>query len=160
VVTQLAKPPPQPKMLEMLRYQAIAWIGIIGGAATLFTNLSVVLNLADWARWLVAHWHEWTSAVWQWCFSVIHIKVLPPWAGLLSFLSFGILIAFSQRMVAAKAQKKTHVGISDEPALPLLRTRTVAAVATILNVPVLITLGERKLSALMFEWFRGQNAIL
>src|SRR5262249_33221192 len=66
------------------------------------------------------------------------------------------LIAFSQRMVAAKAQKKTHLGMSDEPALPLLRTRTVAAVATILNVPVLIVWGERKLTALVAEWFKGR----
>jgi len=159
VVTQLAKPAPQPRMLQMLRYQMLTWMGIVGGTVTLFTNLSGILNLADWARWLVTHWHEWTSGFWQWCFSFIHIKVPPHWAGLLSFLLFGMLIAFSQRMVAAKAQKKLALGV-DEPALPLLRIRTAVAVAMIVLVPVLLLLGGSQVTALIAEWFKGQYVLL
>jgi len=59
-------------------------------------------------------------------------------------MSFGMLIAFSQRMIAAKALKKTYLGVSDEPALPLLRIRTAVAVATIVLMP---TVGE-----LFGEW--------
>jgi len=70
--------------------------------------------------------------------------VPPHWGGLLSFMSFGMLIAFSQRMIAAKALKKTYLGVSDEPALPLLRIRTAVAVATIVLMP---TVGE-----LFGEW--------
>src|SRR5262245_25100581 len=43
VVSQLAKPAVQPSTLRVatrtLRYQALTWVGILGGAITLFTNL-------------------------------------------------------------------------------------------------------------------------
>src|SRR5262249_45975462 len=52
VVAQLSKPQIRPSALwlasKTLRYQALTWIGIIGGAITLFSNLQGVLNLADW----------------------------------------------------------------------------------------------------------------
>src|SRR5262245_48103313 len=60
VVAQLARPQVQPGGLWLatrtLRYQALTWVGIIGGAITLFSNLQGVLDLADWAHWLVEHW--------------------------------------------------------------------------------------------------------
>ena len=59
VVAQLAKPAVQPRALwavsATLRYQVLTWVGIIGGAITLFANLRGVLDLADWARWLYFH---------------------------------------------------------------------------------------------------------
>jgi len=137
IVTQMAKPAPQPKALHVLRYQMLTWMGIVGGTVTLFTNLSGILNLADWARWLVTHWHEWTSAFWQWCFSFIHIKVPQYWTGLLSFLFFGTVIAFSQRMIATKAHKRiSNLLASGAPALPLLSIKTAIAVTVIVLMPV------------------------
>jgi len=127
VLTQLAKPAPQPKMLQTLRYQALTWIGIVGGAVTLFTNLSGILNLADWASWLVTHWHEWTAAFWQWCFSLINVRIPQFWTGILSFVSFGTMIAISQRMIAARAQKRAPNLTQDIPALPLRSLRTLIA---------------------------------
>ena len=61
IVAQLAKPAvsqsPFWQITSTFKYQILTWIGIVGSAITLFANLSGVLNLADWARELVAHWH-------------------------------------------------------------------------------------------------------
>jgi hypothetical protein len=76
VLAQLAKPAVQRSNLWLasatLRYQALTWFGIIGGAVTLFSNLNGVLNLADWARWLTSHWHELTTGFWTWAFGWVH----------------------------------------------------------------------------------------
>ena len=59
VVAQLAKPAVEPSALTLLtkgfRYELLTWVGIVGGALTLFSNLDAVLKLADWARVLVEH---------------------------------------------------------------------------------------------------------
>jgi len=59
VVAQLAKPAlPVSQFWQIastFKYQILTWIGIAGSAITLFANLDGVLNLADWARELVAH---------------------------------------------------------------------------------------------------------
>src|SRR5262249_10224550 len=127
---------------KTLRYQVLTWMGIVGGSVTLFTNLKGVLNLADWARWLVDHWHEWTGAFWQWALSFVHIKIPQYWTGVLSFIFFGSMIAVSQRMLAAKAQKKARDPLaSDAPALPLLRISTAIAAAVIVLMPLGVWLG-------------------
>src|SRR5262245_24667892 len=67
VVAQLAKPAVEPTAVALLtkgfKYELLTWVGIVGGALTLFTNLGAVLKLADWARVLVQHWKEWTACI-------------------------------------------------------------------------------------------------
>jgi hypothetical protein len=91
IVAQLAKPQIQPSgwrlSTKTLRYQALTWLGITGGAITLFSNLQGVLNLADWAHWVITHWREYTSAFWLWTFGWVGIK-LPN--GLVPLLSLGM----------------------------------------------------------------------
>jgi hypothetical protein len=100
VVSQLAKPAVEPSAAALLtkgfKYELLTWVGIIGGALTLFTNLRSVLKLADWARFLVQHWKEWTHAFWLWVFGWLGIHVLPEWTAILSFLLFGSLLAIGQ----------------------------------------------------------------
>src|SRR5262245_13447611 len=156
VVSQLAKPALQPSALRVatktLRYQVLTWIGIVGGSLTLFTNVGSFLNLADWARWLVTHWHEWTAAFWQWGFALIHISIPRHWTGMLSFLAFGAMIAISQRIIAARARKTTSTPvISDVPALRPLSARTAVAGSMIgLSLGVLLSIqGTWELSYLV-----------
>jgi hypothetical protein len=96
IVAQLAKPTiPASQFWQitgLFKYQALTWIGIIGTTITLFANLSGVLDLADWARELVAHWHEWTQAFWGWVFSWIKVKVPTEWVPILSFNLFSFLL--------------------------------------------------------------------
>ena len=100
VVAQLAKPAVEPSGWALLgkgfRYELLTWFGIVGGALTLFTNLSSVLKLADWARVLVDHWKEWTHAFWVWVFGWLGIQLPPEWTPVLSFLLFGSLLAIGQ----------------------------------------------------------------
>src|SRR5215472_12039947 len=56
IVAQLAKP--AVLLAKGFKYELLTWVGIVGGALTLFTNLSAVLKLADWARLLVQNWKE------------------------------------------------------------------------------------------------------
>src|SRR5262245_23436240 len=95
VVAQLAKPAVEPSAVALLtkgfKYEVLTWVGIVGGALTLFANLGAVLKLADWARVLVQHWKEWTHAFWVWAFGWLGIHVPPDWAPVLSFLFFGFL---------------------------------------------------------------------
>ena len=100
VVAQLAKPVVEPSAVALLtkgfKYEVLTWVGIVGGALTLFTNLGSVLKLADWARVLVEHWKEWTHAFWVWALGWLGIHLAPDWAPVLSFLSFGSLLTFGQ----------------------------------------------------------------
>jgi len=100
VVAQLAKPVVEPTAWALLtkgfRYELLTWIGIVGGALTLFTNLGAVLKLADWARLLVQHWKEWEHAFWLSAFGWLGIHLPPEWAPLLSFLLFWSLLAIGQ----------------------------------------------------------------
>jgi hypothetical protein len=88
----LAKPQVKPSAFwvasRTLRYQVLTWVGIIGGAITLFANLQGILNLADWARWLVTNWHEWTTALWMSAFQSVGIRIPREIAPLLSLFSF------------------------------------------------------------------------
>jgi hypothetical protein len=96
VVAQLAKPAVEPRPWALLargfKYELLTWVGIVGGALTLFTNLGAVLKLADWATVLVRHWEEWTHAFWVWAFGWLGIHVPPVWAPVLSFLLFWALL--------------------------------------------------------------------
>src|SRR5262245_24016704 len=100
VVAQLAKPAVEPSAVALLtkgfKWELLTWVGIVGGALTLFTNLSAVLKVADWARVLVQHWKEWTHAFWLWTFGWLGIHVPPQWTPILSFLLFWSLLTIGQ----------------------------------------------------------------
>jgi hypothetical protein len=100
VVAQLAKPAVVPSATALLakgfKYEVLTWFGIVGGALTLFTNLSAVLKLAEWARVLVQHWKEWTHAFWVWVFGWLGIHLKPEWTPVLSFLLFWSLLTIGQ----------------------------------------------------------------
>src|SRR5262245_305454 len=108
-VAQLAKPAVEPSAVALLRkgfrYELLTWFGIVGGALTLFTNLSAVLKLADWARVLVQHWKQWTHASWVWAFGWLGIHLPPEWTPILSFLLFGSLLAIGQAVKFNRAVK-------------------------------------------------------
>jgi hypothetical protein len=100
VVAQLAKPAVEPSPVALLtkgfKYELLTWVGIVGGALTLFTHMSSVLKLADWARLLVQGWKDWTHAFWVWVFGWLGIHLPPYWAPMLSFLLFWSLLTVGQ----------------------------------------------------------------
>src|SRR5262245_17493278 len=140
VVAQLAKPAVEPTAWTLLgkglRYEVLTWVGIVGGALTLFTNLGAVLKLADWARVLVEHWKEWTRAFWVWTFGWLGIHLPPGWTPVLSFLLFGSLLTvgqafqFNLRSDCAQASGLGHTLVfSTKFAKDLVSMRSVSAAA-------------------------------
>jgi hypothetical protein len=96
VVAQLSKPATAPSTLWLvtrtMRLQLLTWAGIVGGSVTIFSNLRGFLNLADWARWIATHWHEWTRAFWTAAFSWIGIHIHHSFVPLLSFTAFLVMV--------------------------------------------------------------------
>jgi hypothetical protein len=96
VVAQLSKPAVAPSALwtvtRTIRLQVLTWTGIIGGAVTIFSSLRGLFNLADWAHWIVSHWHEWTQAFWASALSWIGLHVHPAFAPPLSFTVFLVMV--------------------------------------------------------------------
>lgn len=112
VVAQLAKPEVQPSALWMatrtLRLQLLTWAGIVGGAITLFTNLRGLVVLADWARWIVTHWQEWTHNFWNVAFGWIGIHLPPSVTPIVSLTVFVALL-----VIGTVLRSRHRVRISD-----------------------------------------------
>jgi hypothetical protein len=112
IVAQLAQPAtPVPKFWQVtsaFKYQVLTWIGIVGSAVTLFANLKGVLDLADWARELVAHWHDWTQMFWGWVFYLIGVKVSKHHASIISFLAFTATLVLGVNLSAPTGMKSFH----------------------------------------------------
>jgi hypothetical protein len=130
VVAQLAKPAVEPSAATLLakgfKYELLTWVGIVGGALTLFGNLDAVLKLADWARLLVQHWKEWTHAFWVWAFGWFGIHLPPEWMPLLSFLLFGSLLTIGQAVKFKNMTKnQTNVDTYQERSFRLKSWRVV-----------------------------------
>jgi TIR domain len=118
VVAQLAKPAVSGsqfwQITGLFKYQVLTWIGIIGSAITLFSNLSGVVNMADWARQFVVHWHEWNRLIWEWLFSWIRVTLPKEFAPIISFIAFVTILVIginlSQRFKSSAAGT-SHSGI-------------------------------------------------
>jgi len=95
LVAQLSKPAVAPSTLWLVtravRLQFLTWAGIVGGAITIFSSLRGLINLSDWARWIVTHWHEWTQAFWATALSWIGVHVHPSFVPALSFTVFIVM---------------------------------------------------------------------
>jgi len=148
VIAQLAKPAVEPSAVALLtkgfRYEVLTWVGIVGGALTLFTNLSAVLKLADWARVLVEHWKEWTHAFWLWMFGWLGIHLPPEWTPILSFLLFWSLLTIGQA-IQFKSKIKNQP-IKDEyqgKSFKLISKQTFACTVLLLLLSILVPFPNR-----------------
>jgi len=148
VIAQLAKPAVELSAVALLtkgfRYEVLTWVGIVGGALTLFTNLSAVLKLADWARVLVEHWKEWTHAFWLWMFGWLGIHLPPEWTPILSFLLFWSLLTIGQA-IQFKSKIKNQP-IKDEyqgKSFKLISKQTFACTVLLLLLSILVPFPNR-----------------
>jgi hypothetical protein len=143
VVAQLAKPAVEPSAIGLLtkgfKYELLTWLGIIGGALTLFTNLGAVIKLADWARLLVENWKEWTHAFWVWAFGWLGIHLPPEWTPVLSFLLFGSLLTIGQAVqFKAKARNQPNIDKYNGKSFHLISLRTFFCLISLLFNIVLL----------------------
>jgi TIR domain len=112
VVGQLAKPKVTPstfwQITSTFKYNVLTWIGIVGSAITLFANLGGVLNLADWARELVEHWHEWNQMIWGWVFSFIKVRVPGTLVPIISFAVFVMILVAGLNLQTRQRSVQSH----------------------------------------------------
>src|SRR5262249_20007836 len=108
----LAKPAllqsPLWQITSLFKYEVLTWVGIVGSAITLFANLQGVLDLADWARELVDHWHEWNQIVWGWVFSLIRVKVPQEFVPVISFTAFAVMLVIGVNLSFRTGQKSIN----------------------------------------------------
>src|SRR5262245_843341 len=76
----LARPAMNPSMWRVgwarVRYEALAWFGIVGTSLTLVSNLRGLLTLADWAKVIVQNW-VW-ALHWFWTHALFFVPRLTP----------------------------------------------------------------------------------
>ena len=69
VQAKLARPSVEPGRLfrarAKTRQELLSWCGIIGAVLTVTANLSGLANVAQWAKWLFAHWLDVVSWFWK-----------------------------------------------------------------------------------------------
>jgi hypothetical protein len=104
VVARLATPAVKASFLRMAskaaNVQFLAWFGIVGAAISLFTSARELLNLADWARWIVTNWSAWTEFVWTALATWLGIyydiprQIIP----LLTFIAFTAMLVVGLRL--------------------------------------------------------------
>jgi hypothetical protein len=83
VAASLAPSPTPPSF----RGSFLLWFSAVAAAFTLFSGLQVVLDIADWARWLVEHWRGWTFGFWKRIGDYFGLQTYPQSAALLTFMS-------------------------------------------------------------------------
>lgn len=125
IIAQLAKPiAPVSQFWQItstFKYQLLTWVGIVGSAITLFANLNGVLKFADWARELVAHWHEWNQMIWGWAFSWIALRVPRELVPIISFIAFIGLLITGVNLAARTVQTPDEL----QRAIPWIRKVTI-----------------------------------
>jgi hypothetical protein len=136
IVAQLAKPSlphsPFSQISGIVKYQVLMWIGIVGTSLTLFSNLKGILDLADWARELVDHWHSWTQMFWGGLFSLLKIKLPRELVPIISFTTFTVVLVVGVNLY----------GRTVRSAVKLQHSPSVARKVRILGGGVLLVLVE------------------
>ena len=110
-----------PVSQRLASYNVLTWIGVVGSAITLFANLSGVLDLADWARELVAHWHEWNQLIWEWMFGWLNIKMPKVVIPSLSFIVFVAILVIGLNLSTTMRKTAGHFAIKRKLSLTLNR---------------------------------------
>jgi hypothetical protein len=52
-------------MVKALSSAVLSWLGIVGGAITVFSSLETLFKLAEGVRWVVDRWKQWINFGWD-----------------------------------------------------------------------------------------------
>jgi len=150
IVAQLSKPAitqsPLWQITSTFKYQVLTWIGIIGSAITLFANLSGILDLADWARELVTHWHGWNQMIWGWIFVLIKLPIPREFVPLFSFTAFAVMLVVGVNL-SVRTEQKAAKSQNDEKLMEKARLLVLGAVG---YIAVLLVPGALLLLLVLF----------
>ena len=65
VAGQLAKPAEPAPRWKVLKFEVLAWLGVVGGAITLVTNVGGIVKLSNFFHWLLSNWSPLLKYAWQ-----------------------------------------------------------------------------------------------
>jgi hypothetical protein len=122
---------------KTVRFQLLTWIGIVGGAVTIFSNLRGLLSLATWARWLVTHWQDLIQAFWATLFGWVGLRMPPLLIPMLSFAVFVAMIIVGVALRTAGADQSEAKQARPENRFRRLRRFLVWSVGYVVFVSVL-----------------------
>ena len=98
------------RLKDKLPSQLISWLGILGGAMTILSNLEGVLTLSKWARLLVSNWSDWMTSAWSWFVALMGVDAPSDFVFAWWTLSLFLLAAaFGARLTGGKAGGIRHV---------------------------------------------------
>jgi hypothetical protein len=88
-------------MAHWLLALLLSWLGVLGGALTLFSSLQAVIDLADWALWLAMNWKAWMRHLGGAVFGTAAVRNDPGFLLVdLPFALFVLMIAVGSRLSA------------------------------------------------------------
>ncbi|MEQ1719333.1 MAG: toll/interleukin-1 receptor domain-containing protein [Hyphomicrobium sp.] len=101
IESQLKKPQREParfaRATAIVKYETLTWIGIIGGAVTLFSGLRSLIDLSRWVEFLVENWADLVEGIWATIFEWIRIDIDRRWAHFITFIVFCVLFVLGSR---------------------------------------------------------------
>ena len=85
-------------MVQTFKHSVLTWLGILGGALTLLSNLQDILDLAKWADWLILKWRELVTPVVSGVIEVFGIRVSIVATSMIAMALFVSFIAVGARI--------------------------------------------------------------
>ena len=113
-------------LYKQARYQVLTWLGIAGGALTLFTNIGSFLKLSEWAHWVVSYWMDWLRAFWGGVVSITGFAIPPDTQVNVTFMGFILMVAVGSHV--------SYVLASGDRSMPIFKLRYFLA----WNVPLAV----------------------
>lgn len=85
-------------MVQTFRHSILTWLGILGGALTLLSNLQDILDLAKWADWLILKWGELVTPIISGLIELSGIRVSVVATSMIAMALFVSFIAVGARI--------------------------------------------------------------
>jgi hypothetical protein len=115
ISARMAAPPPTPIVAKQFKYHVLSWAGVVGGAITMLNNLGGFLELANWARWLLAYWHDIAAYAFRAIAGVFSLRFPDDSVGIFTFVVCMACAATGARYLAPAtnaARSRKHLVIS------------------------------------------------
>ncbi|TAV82958.1 hypothetical protein ELI24_39060 [Rhizobium ruizarguesonis] len=85
-------------MAQAFKHSILTWLGILGGALTLLSNLQDILDLAKWADWLILKWQGLVTPVVSGLIEIFGVRVSVDATSMIAMALFVCFIALGARI--------------------------------------------------------------
>ncbi|MGO8501741.1 hypothetical protein AB9F35_09625 [Rhizobium leguminosarum] len=85
-------------MIQTFKHSVLTWLGILGGALTLLSNLQDILDLAKWADWLIQKWTELVTPIVSGLIELFGVRVSVDATSMIAMALFVSFIAVGARI--------------------------------------------------------------